>query len=132
MTKRAIGWDRQRSCEGSGLSAPRGRTSCGPFCVGPMGVATGVSRPVEPSLDELAINTIRTLSMDAVQKANSGHPGLPMGAAAMAYVLWTRFLRHNPANPKWPDRDRFVLSAGHGSMIEYALLHLTGYDVTLD
>jgi transketolase len=83
-------------------------------------------------IDELAINTIRFLSVDAVQQANSGHPGLPMGAAAMAYVLWTRFLRHNPANPGWPDRDRFVLSAGHGSMLLYALLHLTGYDLPLD
>jgi len=70
--------------------------------------------------------------MDAVQKANSGHPGLPMGAAAMAYVLWTRFLKHNPANPAWPNRDRFVLSAGHGCMLLYSLLHLTGYDLSLD
>jgi transketolase len=70
--------------------------------------------------------------MDAVQKANSGHPGLPMGAAAMAYVLWTRFLRHNPSNPSWPDRDRFILSAGHGCMLLYSLLHLTGYDLPLD
>jgi transketolase len=85
-----------------------------------------------PTLDELAINTIRFLSVDAVQHANSGHPGLPMGAAAMAYVLWTRHLRHNPTNPGWPDRDRFVLSAGHGSMLLYALLHLTGYDLSLD
>jgi transketolase len=83
-------------------------------------------------LDTLAVNTIRFLSADAVQKAKSGHPGLPMGAAAMAYVLWTRFLRHNPADPAWPDRDRFVLSAGHGSMLLYALLHLTGYAVSLD
>jgi transketolase len=86
----------------------------------------------ESDLDTLCINTIRFLAVDAVQKANSGHPGLPMGAAPMAYVLWTRFLRHNPANPHWPDRDRFVLSAGHGSMLLYALLHLTGYDLTLD
>jgi transketolase len=83
-------------------------------------------------LDDLCINTIRFLAVDAVQKANSGHPGLPMGAAAMAYVLWTRFLRHNPANPRWPDRDRFVLSAGHGSMLLYALLHLSGYDLSMD
>jgi transketolase len=83
-------------------------------------------------LSTLAINTIRTLAMDAVQKANSGHPGLPMGAAPMAYVLWQKHLKHNPRNPKWPDRDRFVLSAGHGSMLWYALLHLTGYDLTLD
>ena len=84
------------------------------------------------SLDNLCINTIRMLAVDAVQKANSGHPGMPMGAAPMAYILWTRFLKHNPRNPLWPDRDRFVLSAGHGSMLLYSLLHLTGYDLTLD
>ena len=83
-------------------------------------------------LDQLCINTIRMLSVDGVQKANSGHPGMPMGAAAMAYVLWTRFLRHNPKNPGWPDRDRFVLSAGHGSMLLYSLLHLSGYDLSLE
>ncbi len=83
-------------------------------------------------LEQRAINTIRTLAIDAIQKANSGHPGLPLGAAPMAYVLWTRFLKHNPRDPQWPDRDRFVLSAGHGSMLLYALLYLTGYDVTLD
>ncbi|NVM56615.1 MAG: transketolase [Desulfobacterales bacterium] len=83
-------------------------------------------------LDQLCINTIRTLAMDGVQAANSGHPGMPMGAATMAYVLWTRFLRHNPANPRWPDRDRFILSAGHGSMLLYSLLHLTGYDLPLE
>jgi len=83
-------------------------------------------------LDQLAVNTIRTLSIDGVQKANSGHPGLPLGAAPMAYVLWTRFLRHNPKNPKWPDRDRFAFSAGHGSMLLYSLLYLTGYDLSLD
>ena len=71
------------------------------------------------SLTQLAINTIRLLSVDAVQKANSGHPGLPMGAAPMTYVLWQKHLRHNPKNPKWPNRDRFVLSAGHGSMLLY-------------
>ena len=79
-----------------------------------------------------AINTIRFLAADAVQQANSGHPGLPMGAAAMAYTLWTRHLRHNPRNPKWPGRDRFILSGGHGSMLLYSLLHLTGYDLSLD
>src|SRR5512147_982654 len=79
-----------------------------------------------------AINTLRFLSADAVQKANSGHPGLPMGAAAMAYTLWTRHLRFNPRNPKWPGRDRFILSGGHGSMLLYSLLHLTGYDLPLD
>ncbi len=83
-------------------------------------------------LENLCINTIRILSADAVQNANSGHPGMPMGAAAMAYTLWTRFLKHNPRNPQWFDRDRFVLSAGHGSMLLYSLLHLTGYDLPLD
>jgi transketolase len=82
--------------------------------------------------DQLCINTIRMLSIDAVQKANSGHPGMPMGAATMAYVLWTRHLRHNPRNPAWPDRDRFVLSAGHASMLLYSLLFLTGYDLAMD
>ena len=85
-----------------------------------------------PDLDQLCINTIRTLSLDAIQKAESGHPGLPLGAAPMAYVLWTRFLRHNPLNPKWENRDRFLLSAGHGSMLLYSLLHLTGYDLPLE
>ena len=83
-------------------------------------------------IDTLSINTIRTLSLDAVQKANSGHPGLPLGMAPAAYVLWTKFLRHNPKNPKWFNRDRFLLSAGHGSMLIYSLLHLTGYDLSLD
>lgn len=83
-------------------------------------------------LDQLSVNTIRALSIDAVQKANSGHPGLPLDAAPMAYVLWTRFLKHNPADPHWWDRDRFVLSAGHGSMLLYSLLHLTGYALSLD
>jgi transketolase len=81
---------------------------------------------------ELAANTIRCLAMDAVQKANSGHPGMPMGMADVATVLWSKYLRHNPADPKWFDRDRFVLSAGHGSMLLYALLHLSGYDLSLD
>lgn len=84
------------------------------------------------SLDELCINTIRTLSIDAVQKANSGHPGLPLGAAPMAYCLWTQFLKHNPTNPQWFDRDRFILSAGHGSALLYSLLHLTGYDLPIE
>jgi transketolase len=83
-------------------------------------------------LQARAINTLRFLSADAVQQANSGHPGLPMGAAAMAYTLWTRHLRHNPRNPRWMGRDRFILSGGHGSMLLYSLLHLTGYDVSLD
>ena len=86
----------------------------------------------EPSLETLAINTIRALSIDAVQQANSGHPGMPLGAAPMAYVLWTEFLKHNPRDPEWFDRDRFVLSGGHGSMLLYSLLHLTGYDLSLD
>jgi transketolase len=94
--------------------------------------STTSSLPPAAALDELCINTLRFLSIDAVQKANSGHPGLPMGAAPMAYVLWTHFLRHNPVNPAWADRDRFVLSAGHGSMLLYSLLHLTGYDVPLE
>lgn len=84
------------------------------------------------TLDQLCVNTVRTLAMDAVQKAKSGHPGLPMGIADVAYVLWTQFLKHNPANPDWPDRDRFVLSGGHGSMLLYSLLHLTGYDLPLE
>jgi len=84
------------------------------------------------ALDELCINTIRTLSMDAVQQAKSGHPGTPMALAPLAYVLWTRHLRHNPADPKWVDRDRFILSAGHASMLLYSLLYLTGYDLTLE
>jgi transketolase len=90
-------------------------------------MSTATKTTLNPSqLDQLSINTIRFLSVDAVQKANSGHPGLPLGAAPMAYVFWTRFLRHNPNNSQWPNRDRFVLSAGHGSMLLYSLLHLTG------
>lgn len=84
------------------------------------------------SLEQRCVNTIRTLSMDAVQKANSGHPGMPMGMADGAYVIWNDFLKHNPRNPSWANRDRFVLSAGHGSMLLYSLLHLTGYDLSLD
>ena len=84
------------------------------------------------TLDQLCVTTIRTLAIDGVQKANSGHPGMPMGMADVAYVLWTQFLRHNPRNPDWPNRDRFVLSAGHGSMLLYSLLHLTGYDLPLE
>lgn len=96
-------------------------------------MSKGITKTLSPiDLDNLSINTIRFLSIDAVQKANSGHPGLPMGAAAFAYVLWTRFLKHNPSNPKWFDRDRFVLSAGHGSMLLYSLLYLTGYDLSLE
>src|SRR5579859_7049895 len=77
-------------------------------------------------------NAIRALAMDAVQKANSGHPGMPMGMAEIAEVLWNHHMRHNPANPRWPDRDRFVLSNGHGSMLLYAVLHLTGYALTME
>jgi transketolase len=88
--------------------------------------------PASSELDLLCINTIRFLSIDAVEKANSGHPGMPMGAAPMAYILWTRFLKHNPSHPNWFDRDRFVLSAGHGSMLLYSLLHLTGYALPLE
>src|SRR3954469_23595610 len=83
-------------------------------------------------IDSLAIASIRTLSIDAIEKANSGHPGLPMGAAPMAYTLWSRYMNHNPKNPNWFNRDRFVLSAGHGSALLYSLLHLSGYDLTLD
>jgi transketolase len=85
-----------------------------------------------PHIDELCINAVRFLAIDAVQKAKSGHPGAPMGAAPMAFTLWDRFLKHNPADTSWPDRDRFVLSAGHASMLLYSLLHLTGYDLSLD
>src|SRR3954452_23351128 len=88
--------------------------------------------PAKVDLDRLSIDTIRTLSMDAVQKANSGHPGMPMAMAPAAYLLYTRFMRHNPKDPHWPDRDRFVLSAGHGSMLLYSALHLAGYGLSLD
>ena len=93
---------------------------------------TAVASPATTSLDELCINTIRTLSMDGVQKAESGHPGTPMALAPLAYVLFTRHMRHNPADPHWPNRDRFVLSAGHASMLLYSSLYLSGYDVSLD
>src|SRR2546426_3746614 len=96
-----------------------------------MSRATSSPTPVT-ELDQLCINTLRFLAVDAVQKANSGHPGMPLGAAPMAFVLWTRFLKHHPGSPHWLDRDRFVLSAGHGSMLLYALLHLTGYDLALE
>ena len=93
---------------------------------------TAASESERSHLDQLCINAIRMLSIDAVQRANSGHPGMPMGAATMAFILWMRHLRHNPRNPSWPDRDRFVLSAGHASMLLYSLLYLTGYDVTME
>ncbi|MCD6502132.1 transketolase, partial [bacterium] len=86
----------------------------------------------EKELESRCINTIRFLSVDAIQRANSGHPGLPLGSAAMAYTLWTRQLRFDPNAPKWPDRDRFVLSAGHGSALLYSMLHLTGYGLSID
>ena len=88
--------------------------------------------PSQTELDELCINTIRCLSIDAIQKAKSGHPGMPMGMAPSGYLLWTKHLKHNPRNPKWVNRDRFVLSAGHGCMLLYSLLHLTGYELSLD
>src|SRR5699024_9565344 len=87
---------------------------------------------VEVNEELLSINAIRTLSIDAIEHASSGHPGLPMGAAPMAYTLWTNFMNHNPNNSKWFNRDRFVLSAGHGSMLLYSLLHLSGYNVSID
>ncbi|MFS1511389.1 transketolase [Chengkuizengella sp. SCS-71B] len=85
-----------------------------------------------PNIETLSVNTIRTLAIDAIEKANSGHPGMPMGAAPMAYELWAKFMQHNPDNPKWINRDRFVLSAGHGSMLLYSLLHLSGYDLPME
>ncbi len=95
-------------------------------------MTTAAKLKTKTDIDTLCINTIRTLSLDAIQKANSGHPGLPLGMAPAAYVLWTKFLRHNPKNPLWYGRDRFLLSAGHGSMLIYSLLHLTGYDLSMD
>src|SRR5271154_4344492 len=95
-------------------------------------VMPGARSVPDQSIDQLSINTIRTLTVDAVQAANSGHPGAPLGLAPAAYLLYTRVMKHNPADPKWPDRDRFVLSAGHASMLLYASLHLSGYDLSLD
>ena len=97
-----------------------------------MSTTSRLSESLEPAFESKAINTIRMLSADGVQSAKSGHPGLPMGMAAAAFTLWTRFLHHNPADPSWANRDRFVLSAGHGSMLLYSLLHLTGYDLPLE
>ena len=91
-----------------------------------------MSKPLSPELHKQCVNTIRMLAIDAVEKANSGHPGLPMGAAEMAFVLWSRHLRYDPADPRWANRDRFILSAGHGSMLLYALLHLAGFDLSID
>jgi transketolase len=93
---------------------------------------SNVSSATTCSIDDICINTLRTLAMDAIQKANSGHPGAPMGLAAAAYILWTRTLRHNPKNPNWPNRDRFILSSGHASMLLYGLLHMTGYGLSLE
>jgi transketolase len=90
------------------------------------------NKATQSNLDQLCINSIRVLAIDAVQKANSGHPGMPMGMAPIAYLLWTRFMRYNPADPHWFGRDRFVLSAGHGSMLLYAMLYLTGYELPLE
>src|SRR5216684_6654680 len=100
----------------------------------PLTVPTRVSAPAVRFAPDTALlaNAIRALAMDAVQAANSGHPGMPMGMAEIAVALWHRHLRHNPANPHWPDRDRFVLSNGHGSMLQYALLHLTGYALPIE
>ena len=117
----ALRWDRGKH------SPRRVRRRC------PAGAPVGTAPPeramtlATDQLDRLAIDTIRTLSIDGVQQANSGHPGAPMGAAPMAYALWTRYLRHDPRDPDWPDRDRFVLSGGHGSALLYSLLNLTGY-----
>ncbi len=97
-----------------------------------MTTTAALDNPQTKPLDQLCINTIRTLAMDGVQKANSGHPGAPMGLAPVGYWLWEKFLRHNPENPQWPNRDRYVLSGGHGSMLLYSLLHLTGYDLPLN
>lgn len=97
-----------------------------------MTIVSKTEQFTDTELAQLTINTIRGLAMDGVQRAKSGHPGMPMGCAPMAYVLWTRFMRHNPNDPLWPNRDRFILSAGHGSMLLYSLLHLSGYDMPLD
>ena len=96
-----------------------------------MATATAPTQ-TDTALEQLAINTVRTLAMDAVQKAESGHPGTPMALAPLAWVLWTRHLRYDPKDPAWPDRDRFVLSAGHASMLLYSVLYLTGYDLDLE
>ena len=96
-----------------------------------MAIQDKTSTP-QTTLEQLCINTIRTLAMDGVQKANSGHPGTPMALAPITHVLWTRFMHYNPRNPAWRNRDRFVLSAGHASMLLYSMLHLTGYDLPLE
>ena len=124
---------RPSGCRGENLA--NRRESAGTAARNKIGRVAKAREPVSTvrrSVDELCVDTIRTLAIDAVQKAESGHPGLPLGAAPMAYVLWQKHLRHNPHDPEWPDRDRFVLSAGHGCMLLYCLLHLTGYDLTID
>ncbi|CAA9329971.1 MAG: Transketolase, partial [uncultured Friedmanniella sp.] len=98
----------------------------------PVATATAPQPALDPALEKRCIDTVRTLAMDAVQQAESGHPGTPMALAPLAYTLWTRHLRYDPRDPHWPDRDRFVLSAGHASMLLYSVLHLTGYDLALD
>src|SRR5216684_3477841 len=118
-------WAPPRSPRTKQPFCPRRVTHLRPFPRDPMPT-------LKPELEKKAIDTIRFLAVDAVENANSGHPGMPMGAAPMAQVLWTRHLRFNPKDPRWPNRDRFVLSAGHGSMLLYALLHLAGFDVTLE
>jgi len=95
-------------------------------------MSVSVKNPGLSEIDELCVQAIRFLSMEGVQQANSGHPGMPMGMAPAAYVLWTKHMKHDPANPRWHNRDRFVLSAGHGCMLLYSLLHLTGYNMSLD
>src|SRR6266487_2219516 len=96
-------------------------------------MTTQEKSPIQQNtLEQLCINTIRTLAMDGVQKANSGHPGTPMALAPLTYLLWTRTMRYNPRNPSWINRDRFILSAGHASMLQYSMLHLTGYDLSLE
>src|ERR687892_51957 len=109
-------------------SAARGSASEGP----PPSMRAILRGMASSDIERLSIDTIRTLSMDAVQAANSGHPGLPMAMAPAAYLLYTRILEHNPTDPTWPDRDRFVLSAGHGSMLLYSVLHLSGYALSMD
>src|SRR5580765_4414177 len=127
------------------LLPPSKRSFIAPIATAPREAASTTPRPTRPArpegiqdlamtdkLDQQCIDMLRFLSVDMVQQAESGHPGLPLGAAPMAYVLWTRFMKHHPAHPLWPDRDRFVLSAGHGSALLYSLLYATGYDLPLD
>src|SRR5688572_25187282 len=100
-----------------------------PLPAPPVATATAPSLAIDPALEKRCIDTVRTLAMDAVQQAESGHPGTPMALAPLAWLLWTRHLRYDPRDPQWLDRDRFVLSAGHASMLLYSVLHLTGYDL---